>query len=410
MRSVVTAASLLAVSGLTLAAEPATTEERLRALEQRVAAAAPARAGGEAAFNPAISLILDGKFTRLAREPDSYALPGFALGEETGPGERGLSLGESELIMSANIDNRFRGAFTAALTPENEVEIEEAYIETLALGAGATARAGRFFSHIGYLNNVHAHAWDFADQPLVYRAMLGNQLADDGVQLRWVAPTDVFLEFGAEAFRGEGYPAGGAARNGTGTRAAFVHLGGDLGASHAWRLGLSRLEADAAERATGDDTAPDLFTGRSTLTIVDFVWKWAPQGNTRERYLKLQAEHFKRDEHGSFDPASSGTPLDYRGTQRGWYAQAVYQFMPRWRLGVRRDQLTTDNGSSVAGTVLDNEGHDPRRTSVMVDFSNSEFSRLRLQFNRDQSRAAQTDNQWYLQYVMSLGAHGAHSF
>lgn len=46
----------------------------------------------------------------------------------------------------------------------------------------------------------------------------------------------------------------------------------------------------------------------------------------------------------------------------------------------------------------------------MLDWSGSEFSRLRLQYNRDESRANATDNQWYLQYIMSLGAHGAHGY
>jgi hypothetical protein len=46
----------------------------------------------------------------------------------------------------------------------------------------------------------------------------------------------------------------------------------------------------------------------------------------------------------------------------------------------------------------------------MVDFSHSEFSRLRFQVNKDESRADAKDTQWYLQYVMSLGAHGAHAF
>jgi hypothetical protein len=394
--------------------------ERLRALEGRVQAlegdARPqAQAMGKKtssnAFNPAISLILDGQYADFSQSPDSYALPGFALAEETGPGERGLSLGESELVMSANIDDKFYGNFTAALTPENEVEVEEAFFETLALGAGFTAKAGRFFSHIGYLNAVHAHAWDFVDQPLVYRAMLGNQYGDDGVQLRWVAPTELFIELGAELFRGDAFPAGGATRDGKGTRVFYVKLGDDIGANASWRAGLSRFDAEADNRATGDETAPDLFSGSSKLTIADFVWKWAPDGNPTRTHVKFQAEYFWRDEDGTFDPASSGAPLDYRASQNGWYAQAVYQFMPRWRAGLRYDRLESDTvDAALAGTVLDNQGHDPTRGSVMLDWSNSEFSRLRLQYNRDESRADVTDNQWYLQYVMSLGAHGAHGY
>ncbi|MBI3574314.1 MAG: hypothetical protein HY083_01435 [Gammaproteobacteria bacterium] len=412
-------ASLLFTAHVAHAAEPPVNPQQLRDLEQRVQEleAANAAAGKTATrqvsnnFNPAISLILDGKLSAFSKDPGTYALPGFALGGETSPGDEGLRLGESELVMSANIDDKFYGQFTAALTPENQTEIEEAFFETFALGGGFTVRGGRFLSAIGYLNPVHAHAWDFADQPLVYRAMLGNQYKDDGVQARWVAPTDVFLELGAEIFRGDNFPAGGAANSGKGAHTLFIHVGGDVGASHAWRLGLSRLDADARNRATGDATAPDLFTGSITLNGVDFIWKWAPHGNPKQTNFKFQTEYFTRDEDGTFDPASSGTPLTYNGKQKGWYAQAVYQFMPRWRVGLRYDQLKANAvDAALAGTVLDKQRHDPKRTSVMADFSNSEFSRLRFQVNKDESRVSQKDTQWYLQYIMSLGAHGAHAF
>jgi hypothetical protein len=45
----------------------------------------------------------------------------------------------------------------------------------------------------------------------------------------------------------------------------------------------------------------------------------------------------------------------------------------------------------------------------MMDWSNSEFSRLRLQFARSES-ALDDGNQWGLQYIHSIGAHGAHAF
>ena len=52
----------------------------------------------------------------------------------------------------------------------------------------------------------------------------------------------------------------------------------------------------------------------------------------------------------------------------------------------------------------------PQRHSLMADWSLDEFSRLRLQFARDKSMQGVTDNQVTLQYIMSLGAHGAHKF
>ena len=390
-------------------------EKRVEQLEQNQATLAPPVAtsgsSGGNAFNPAISLILNGTLADFSRNPDTYSLPGFAIPADANPGEEGFSLGETELVMSANIDDKFYGQFTAAFTDENEVEVEEAFFETLTLGHGLTFRGGRFYSGIGYLNSFHSHAWDFVDQPLVYRAMFDNQYGDDGVQLRWVAPTDIFLEFGAEMFRGENYPAAGAANRGKGVTTFFVHIGGDIGIEHAWRVGLSRFEANADDRETGDDASPDIFNGETTLTGIDFVWKWAPNGNPRERNFKFQAEYFRQEVDGNFDPASSGTALRDKNRQYGWYAQAIYQFMPRWRAGLRYDKLHADNVSAaLAGTVLDNQGHDPTRTSVMVDFSNSEYSRFRLQYNYDESRPDQSDNEWYLQYIMSLGAHGAHTF
>lgn len=376
------------------------------------------------AFNPAMSLVLDGRFARFDNKPENYELPGFMLGGEAGLGTEGFALGHSELIFSANIDDRFYGQFTAAVADhggKTEVDLEEAFIQTLGLGGGFTVKTGRFFSGIGYLNEQHLHVWDFADAPLIYRGLFGDQLRDDGVQLRWVAPTPLFLELGAEATRGERFPAGGAAHRGAGAYAAFARLGGDVGVSHSWRIGLSHWHADVENRQSGghshnhDEDEQVSFTGTSAVTGVDFVWKWAPDGNARERNFKFQAEYFHRKEKGDVTVVAHGDTDTghYDGKQSGWYAQAVYQFMPRWRVGLRYDALEADNTVDDAHVAehagLDSEGHKPTRWSAMVDFANSEYSRLRLQYNRDDSYR-KADNQVILQYTMSLGAHGAHPF
>jgi hypothetical protein len=46
----------------------------------------------------------------------------------------------------------------------------------------------------------------------------------------------------------------------------------------------------------------------------------------------------------------------------------------------------------------------------MADYNPSEFSRIRLQLARDNSRQGLPDNQIFVQYIMSLGAHGAHQY
>src|SRR6202008_4265534 len=204
-------------------------ESRIAELESSGAAAAttPTPAPYESpstatAFNPSISLILGGSYAATSRNPESWRIAGFLPPEgEVGPGERSFNLGESELTLAASVDPYFSAQLTAAITGEDEIEVEEAYFRTSALPAGFTARGGRFFSGIGYLNDGHAHAWDFVDQPLVYQAMFGNQLSQDGLQVKWLAPTDVFLEFGAEAGNGGAFPGTRRNRNGLDATALF---------------------------------------------------------------------------------------------------------------------------------------------------------------------------------------------
>ena len=394
---------------------------------------AGSRPAGESAFNPGVSLILNGTYANLSRSPAGFRIDGFVptLGE-VAPPRRGPGLGESELVFSANVDPNFRGTLIAAVSPDdNTVGVEEGFIQTLGLSNGFTLKAGRFFSAAGYQNQVHAHAWDFADAPLANKVFLGRQLAEDGVQVKWVAPTDFYLDIGMELGRGRrfpGGPGGGRDKNGFGSAALFAHLGGDLGASTAWQLGLSQLRTAPEGRAYTDldstgTRVSNSFSAQSRLWVLDGVLKWAPNGNSASTSFKLQGEYFRRIEDGSltYDTAavSLGTQTGrYRSAQSGGYLQGVYQFMPRWRAGYRYDRLnpgSTDIGLVGSGVLTASDfpilsSYRPTRHSLMADWSASEFSRIRLQLARDNSRQGATDNQLFLQYIMSLGAHGAHSF
>ena len=287
-----------------------------------------------------------------------------------------------------------------------EVELEEAWFETLTLPYGLQVRGGRFFSGIGYRNQFHRHADDFVGRPLPYRVFLNGQYIDDGVRLNWLAPTDQYLEFGAEWLRGAGFPAGGAARDGKGAWSLFGRTGGDVGSSHSWEAGLSWLSARAEGRESGDG---DLFDGDAELALLDGVWKWAPNGNPSINNLKLEGGLFWQNQDGLFTPAGGGA-LAYDEDQQGGYLEGVYQFRPRWRTGLRYAWLDSDDpGAAFSGTSLDTLGVSPKIYSAMLDWSHSEFSRLRLQYSRDESGVNAVDR-WYLQYLMSLGAHGAHRF
>lgn len=443
-------------------------EGRIAALEAQLAAmkAKPPAAGGKAvpasrpamrtgdnAFNPAIGVVLNAMYSEYSQ--DSSAIPGFPLGHHSERPAEGLALGHSELTMSGNIDDKFRGSLTLGVDAhgsETEVELEEAYVQTLpgsALPDGVRLKAGRALWTMGYLNEQHAHGDDFSDRPLPYRAFLDGAYNDDGLELSVVLPGDMYREVGGGLFRGDDAPFGGS-ESGREAWSAFARVGGDVGRNSALRLGAYVLDGQAHGRSGGahedehgheedhDDHAGNgdndeeeeehahdeffsngAFTGDTRLIGVDFRYTWAPTGNARDRELILQGEYFHRSESGDYtlmeeheecaDPNDETTcemhveevteGLD--GDASGWYAQAVYKFRPQWRVGARYSRLTPPKDAE-----LDD---DFSTISAMLDWTNSEFGRVRFQYNRE-SFGGERDNQFILQYVMSLGAHGAHSF
>lgn len=411
------------------AAQSASAQPAAPSVASTASLANAARASG---FNPEVSLILQGQYKNMKNIAER-GITGFvpAAGHDHGNGiegisKRGFSVDHTELVLAANIDPYWRGQAILAML-DGEVEVEEAWFQSLGIGAGIGLRGGRFRSGIGYLNEQHPHMWDFADAPLMYRAMFGDHASfiQDGVQLKWVAPTPFFLEFGAEAGRGHTFPGTDLNKNGSGAAAMFAHLGSDVGISSSWRAGVSYLTTKAKEREAhfsdvGGLEAQGVFSGNSSTAIADFVWKWAPNGNPKYQNFKFQTEYFQRLEKGDLTckdengvgNACAAEPTDrYRTRQSGWYAQGVYQFTPNWRAGLRYEQLdsgTRDFGANNANLVVDS--YKPKKATAMVDYSWSEFSRVRLQFAQDKSMFGITDNQVTLQYIMSLGAHGAHKF
>ena len=360
-------------------------------------AAAPASPN---AFNPGISVVLNGSFNHSEHDPALARIRGFQLADEARLPDRGFSLDESEVVLNANVDHVFFANLALAFEGDDHVSVEEAYIQSTSLPGGLTAKLGRFFSGIGYLNERHAHNWDFIDQSLPYRAFLGSQYGDDGIEVRWLAPTDFYLELGAEWYRGDKFPAGNADDNGTGTLAAFAKTGGDIDDESSWLAGLSYLKAKSDSR----DIDGDVFSGDSHIAIASLVYKWAPNGNPTVNNLIVNGEYFFTRDDGVFN--GNRLKLD----RQGWYAQAVYQFMPQWRAGLRHAALYSDGVSGpLAGSALDDFGRAPQSTTALLEYDTSEFGRLRLQYSYDQSDLT-SNNELTVGYTMIIGPHGAHRF
>ena len=151
------------------------------------------------------------------------------------------------------------------------------------------------------------------------------------------------------------------------------------------------------------------FTGENTY-IADFVYKWAPNGNYKYQHLTVSGEYFKVTD---FAPLEDGHDIDVHSADsvddmQGWYLSSVYQFSPNWSAGVRYGETDVQE--------LHGDHFDPQKlkeTEVSLAWHHSHFSTVRLQYTNQQGTnyfGIEDDNVLTLQYVMTLGAHGAHQF
>jgi len=417
-------------------------EDKITAVAPPPAAAAPSPfpnlGGKDRTIDLGAELILDAKFSSQSQNPENAYAGTLPNGAEGVP--RGFSIGETELIFKGAVDNLFRAEARFVLEQEGNstsIKTEEVFAETLGLPWGTKIKAGKYWSNVGYLNDKHPHEWDFVDLPLVYKQVFGGQLNETGAQLSWIAPTDNMLfKLGGEIAQGaNGYGESfnsnynqNKPRLGT----LFAKTGGDIGDSHSWQGGVSWVRSTTGSGAAANQATYTLtndnqlnFNGGTTTWIADFVYRWAPFGNPTAQNLKLQGEMFWNKQSGSMSSASGCPDNDiciqgapFAQNQQGFYTQGIYQFIPKWRVGYRYDRVfngTNTYGLSASPQLIANSqlqsGWDPYRNTIMMDWANSEYSLIRLQLARDNAFGPGIyNNAIYLQYIMSLGAHGSHKY
>src|SRR3546814_8575838 len=108
-----------------------------------------------------------------------------------------------------------------------------------------------------------------------------------------------------------------------GSCAVCVHGSGYLGLSGSWRLGAWHYDGKSDDRRSDDGDTDTGFTGKSHINGLDFVYKWAPNGNPEVRNFVLQVEAMRRSENGTvvYDPDGAADASRYDGKQVGWYVQ-----------------------------------------------------------------------------------------
>lgn len=422
-------------------AKTAAIEEDITAVAPPPAAAAPTPfpnlGGKDRTIDLGAELFIDAKYAAQSQNPENAYAGTLPNGAEGVP--RGFSIGETELVFKGAVDNLFRAEARFVLEQSGNstaIKTEEVFAETLGLPWGSKIKAGKYWSSVGYLNDKHPHEWDFVDLPLVYKQVFGGQLNETGAQLSWIAPTDNLLfKLGGEIAQGtNGYGESfnsnfnqNKPRLGT----VYTKTGGDFGDSHSWQGGVSWIRSTTGSGSSANQATYTLtnenqlnFNGGNTTWIADFVYRWAPFGNPKAQNFKLQSEMFWNKQSGSMtstsgcgvDDAETCSGSNFAQNQQGFYTQGIYQFIPNWRFGYRYDRTFSGSNSyglstaALAGSQIQN-GWGPVRNTIMMDWANSEYSLIRLQLARDNAYGPGLyNNAIYLQYIMSLGAHGSHKY
>jgi hypothetical protein len=384
------------------------------------------------AFNPAISVIPDGVYYNDNRQGAAGEIASGAAGfhahglEEGGHAhgslERGFNLRELEVSFSGSVDPYF-DAWAILAVAGGEVEAEEAYVQTRKFVPGLQIRFGKFFSGIGYLNRQHPHQWDFVDQALPYDLLFGGQVNEVGVQVNWLPSLPFYTLLGFEALQGEN--AGVSQHLGPDTAPAFGDMAGprlftgfakvapEVGYAGTLQFGASVGRSRQHQELHGEEEVMEALEGPATFLGFDAVYRYDSGREWGVGDVTVQGEYFRRWKDLAFvgtDPVPSpGPALDF--TQDGLYAQAVYGFAARWTAAFRFDVAGLVN--SVEGEAGAASEASSRRYTANVTFNPTEFSRLRLQYTRGDFAAEsgrETYNQVWVQFQVSLGAHGAHRF
>jgi hypothetical protein len=360
-------------------------------------------------MNPAISVILDTEYYHSSLSKDelqSLSTPGFIGNPQPPPFNEGFNLREAEIGFFAPVDPYFNLYATLPVT-EDGIELEEAYFVTTSLPAGLQFKGGKFKSGFGRFNAVHPHAWDFVDGPLPYKLFFGGEgegLIEKGAQLTYLPNLPIYVILGVEVLQGDNDTLFGPdAGSGPHAYTGFVKSSLDIGGSHSILFGGSVVGGKTKTTSFAPDTQ---LQGDTVLYGLEFTYKWKP---SRWRSFIVQSEYLYRHQTGDLTDTVALTTDSLKRDQDGFYVQALYQ-INRWRIGVRFDRMAIFQDEVVRSGEKINYSGQPYRATGALEFNPTEFSRIRLQYNYDKSNPNKENQEVFLQFLIAVGAHGAHAY
>lgn len=290
---------------------------------------------------------------------------------------------ESEVGFQSIIDPYARGDFFISFGEEG-VNLEEGYITFTALPGSFVARVGKMRSAFGKVNTMHNHVLPWVERPLVTNNLVGGEdgIDDAGVSIERIlpAPKDIFLSATGQVFRGDAGDVFQSSQRSDVSAVAHLRAYRDLNESTNVDLGVSYARGH-------NDLGTDFLTH---LYGVDATLRWKPLRRSIYHSFVGRGEFIWSDRQ------------QLPATQKsfGYYASADYQLARRWFVGGRFDHSDRSR----------NDGLTDKGGSVTLTYWPSEFSQLRGQYRFTRYANNIDANEFFMQLIFSLGAHGAHPF
>ncbi len=290
---------------------------------------------------------------------------------------RRLNFDGFEMAIQHPLDPYSQAKFFVTLE-DGEFELEEGYITWESLPGSLGLKLGRFHTNFGRFNRFHKHALPWANRDLPTSEFFGEEgLIGEGASVSWLAPklpwndsTEAYFEVvnnsNDRSFSGRGF--------GDPIYIGRVLNYKDIGdnAYFEWGLSVATSHWDQDQQ------------NRSNALGLDLSYKWQPLRRALYRSFELRSEllfnNRKRWE--------GGDPL-------GLFVSGEVKLSRRW-LGGLRYQF-------VEG--LEDQAHHTTGFSPFLTFWQSEWVRMRLQYDFLRRNFDENENRFFLQFTWSLGPH-----
>jgi hypothetical protein len=272
---------------------------------------------------------------------------------------------------------------------EGGLELEEAYLEWVALPGGFSLKLGQFFQQFGAMNRWHAHALPFQLRSLPHLTFIGGEnLSQAGASARVLLPIH-----GAGTYEAtfEITRSSNALLYGESNKPSYLaHLNAFWQLSEAWDLDLGLSATGGPFRVGFDEVGVEgeepeapiafdrrLYNGEASLT-------WTPPGRSLYRGFNLRGGLMINDPSG----------LEGLETAVGAWVWGEVRIARQWLFGGRYDWVQNPDQPDESAWLV----------APTLTWWQSEWVRLRAEFDH-LVRPSDTQNLLLIQFTFAMGPH-----